>query len=407
MTNEEEDSLLLTGAQVICDLDPLTVIHDGAVGIRKDRIDWVGRGADAVAANYSRRITTTGTILPGLVDAHVHLAFDHRQADPVTHAVSLTEPELGRLISTNALGFLRSGVTTVRDLGSPAGSVVGFAEAVRTGAAMGPTIVASDQPVTRTDGHLWAFGKQIATVRDADRAVAGLAAAGAQVIKVMITGGRMTAGTSPEAVEFQPDLLTTVVARAHKEELPVAAHTLSTDGIQAAVAGQADTLEHCTFIEPDGTPCRDERVEELAALISDAGTFVCPTLNFEYDQRFPHPLEFEHRARWVRILSEHGARVILGNDTGIPGLAPEHYWGGIEALSMSGMSNEAVLKAATVAPAAALRVTNRTGSLAPGKQADLLIVDGDPLTDLSCLQSPPVVMAQGKLFEVAKDVVGA
>lgn len=395
MSRQPNESSLITADKVIISFDPVRVIADGGVGVRDGRIEWVGSLEQTPAQRYQQRLDVSGTILPGLIDAHVHLSFDSTQDDPVTHAVDLPPDALRATIADNAARLLRSGVTTVRDLGSPAGSALQFGASVEQGAATGPTVIASDQPLTRTRGHLWAFAKQIDSVHDADAAVADLVARGAKVIKVMVTGGRMTAGTCPEAVEFRPDLLATVVTRAHTEGVTVAAHTLATDGIRAAVAAGVDTIEHCTFIEPDGTPCSESSSAELAAQIADAGIYVCPTLNSVYDRENPHPIHFDQRAGWVRALFDHGAKIILGNDTGIPGLPPELYWGGLEALELAGMSPEAVLHAATHVPAAAMGIAGEAGTLAPGLRADLLAVDGDPLQDLRHLQKPTMVMARG------------
>ncbi|WP_052206965.1 amidohydrolase family protein [Sinomonas humi] len=391
MSKPAPESVLITAAQVITSFDPPGVLPNSAVGVRNGRIDWVGNRHEASPEKYQQHLDVGGTIMPGLIDAHVHLAFDSQEADPVAHAVSISPEALNGTIADNAARFLRSGVTTVRDLGSPPGTVLEFGRSVQNGFAAGPTVIASDHPLTRPRGHLWAFGGQVDTVRGADSAVSHLAAAGAKVIKVMVTGGRMTAGTSPVAVEFRPDLLSAVVARAHAEGLSVAAHSLCAEGVRAAVAAGVDTIEHGTFIEADGTPSPEARAMELARQIADAGTFVCPTLHDAH----PHPISFEQRGQWVRTLWEQGARIILGNDTGIPGLPPEQYWGGIHALEMAGMSREAVLHAATGMPALAMGISAEVGGLAVGMRADLLVVDGNPIADLRHLQRPTLVMARG------------
>lgn len=388
-------SVMITATEVITSFDPFRILSEASVGVRDGIIDWIGPRQEAAPDRYDQHLHVSGTLIPGLVDSHVHLAFDSTEADPVAHAIAISPAALRETIADNAVRFLRSGVTTVRDLGSPSGTVLNFGKEVAAGKAVGPTVIASDPPLTRQRGHLWSFGGQVDTVKDADSAVAQHAAAGAGVIKVMVTGGRMTAGTNPVAVEFRPELLSTVVRRAHAEGLSVAAHSLSADGVRAAVAAGVDTIEHGTFIEQDGSPCSEATSAELAHRIADAGTFMCPTLHHSHDKKHPHPINFEQRAGWVRMLWEAGARIILGNDTGIPGLPPEQYWGGLEALEMAGMNRKAVLHAATQVPALAMGISGQVGTLAAGMRADIAAFDNNPLTDLRQLANPSLVMARG------------
>src|SRR5690242_9429978 len=126
MSGHPADSVLVTATQVITSFDPLRVLPNAGVGVRDGRIDWVGPRQDASPDRYRQHLDVEGSILPGLIDSHVHLSFDSGVADPVAHALSLTPEALRETIADNAAGFLQAGVTTVRDLGSPPGVVLEF-----------------------------------------------------------------------------------------------------------------------------------------------------------------------------------------------------------------------------------------------------------------------------------------
>lgn len=391
---QAELSKLVTAARVITSLQPLNVITDGAVGIRDGRIDWVGPIAETRRGDYSQVIRVGGAVLPGLVDAHVHLCFDAGQEKPDGPLLGNNPEQLRQVILRNGSRLLASGVTSVRDLGSRAGSVLSVGTDIAHGRVTGPTVVAADQPLTRRRGHAWSYGMEIGSTAEATASVRLLAARGVGVVKVMITGGRMTLGTDPEAVEFPPTLLRAVVDTAHAEQLPVAAHCLSAAGIRAALTAGVDTLEHCTFIDLGGQACSEGDAVRLADAIADAGAYVCPTINVHYPGR--HPISFEQRLHWVRLLHRAGVRLIVGNDIGIPGLPPELYLGALLALEAAGMSRPEVLHAATALPAQAMGVERSVGTLRPGARADLVGVSGDPLSDLETLRKPTVVVARGR-----------
>lgn len=392
-------STLLFARRVISSFEPLVEVVDGAVGIRDGRIDWVGAAHAAQTANYDSILDLeTATVIPGLVDAHVHLTFNAAN-DPIADSLSQSLPQQLGVVLANAELFLQSGVTTVRDLGSARGSVLTARAAIESGAVVGPTLIAADQPLTRPQGHLWALGLEVGNELEAGKAIEDLASRGADVCKIMVTGGRMTPGTDPDAVEVDISLLTSMVEFAHAAGLTVAAHCLSTGGIKAAAEGGVDTIEHGTFIDP-GYLAHDERkTVEIAKRLAGAGIAVCPTLNTRHVNE--NPMSFEQRGRWVQLLHENGVSIIVGNDTGIPGLTPDLYAGGPEAIERAGLSRTAVLHAATAAPAIAMGRGSQVGTLDPGKRADLVALPGNPVDNLDHLSHPIAVIARGRAMNPA------
>ncbi len=387
-------STLVTTEKVITSFDPPSTIADAAIGVRDGLIDWVGPKDAAPVDRYEQIVRLPGTALPGLVDAHVHLSFDPDVADPISDALDSVRARVTQTIESNGRRFLERGVTTVRDLGSMRGVVLEAGRGLGKGRWLGPRIVAADQPITRPQGHAWRIGIQSDSVTSAQAAVRDLFDRGAGVVKIMVTGGRMTVGTDPLTVEFPSQLIAAVVDAAHDVGLSVAAHCLSVAGIRAALSAQVDSIEHGTFIGPNGLGCDEETVERLAQEIAQSGTYLCPTINADYPGR--HPIPFEQRLRWVNILHRAGVKVIVGNDTGIPGLPPDLYPGALRALESAGMNSAQVLHSATALASQALGLGRDSGTLAPGLAADLIVVEGDPLADLRVLSVPALVMVGGR-----------
>ncbi|MYU12129.1 amidohydrolase family protein [Streptomyces sp. SID8361] len=387
-------STLVTTDKVITSFDPPRTMAGAAIGVRDGLIDWVGPKDAAPADRYEQIVRLPGTALPGLVDAHVHLSFDPDVADPISDALDSVRARVTQTIESNGRRFLERGVTTVRDLGSMRGVVLEAGRGLGRGTWLGPRIVAADQPITRPQGHAWRIGIQSDSATSARAAVRDLFDRGAGAVKIMVTGGRMTVGTDPLSVEFPSHLIAAVVDAAHEVGLNVAAHCLSVAGIRAALSAQVDSIEHGTFISPNGLGCDEETVERLAQEIAQSGTYLCPTINADYPGR--HPIPFEQRLHWVSILHRVGVKVIVGNDTGIPGLPPDLYPGALRALESAGMSSAQVLHSATALACQALGLGRNSGTLAPGLAADLIVVEGDPLADLRALSAPALVMVGGR-----------
>jgi imidazolonepropionase-like amidohydrolase len=214
---------------------------------------------------------------------------------------------------------------------------------------------------------------------------------GADLIKVMSTGGFMTTGSAPWYAQFTARQLTVIVEEAARVGMPVAAHAHGTEGIRRAVAAGVSTLEHCSFVT-----ATNERVfdELLAAEIADRKIFVCPTINVN--------APYVERLAGIRVganakaMHELGVRIIAGTDAGIDNCPHHQYVGGLESMVKVGFRSADVLAFATTEAADALRVGDITGRLAPGYDADLIVVDGDPLADISALGSLRRVVARGR-----------
>ncbi|SDD34709.1 amidohydrolase family protein [Actinokineospora iranica] len=385
-------STLYTARQVLT--GDGAVIDDGAVLVEHGGITAVGPRA-GLSAPGARVVAWSGTLLPGLIDAHVHLGLD-AGPDPLARVLRERPNRQLLLMARNARELLSAGVTTARDLGSLGLLATDLRDAVAAGTLRGPRLLVANRPLTRPRGHCWHFGGGSATPDDLLRLIRTQDAAGTDVVKVMVTGGNSTPGSRSWQTQFSRADLSLIVAEARRLGRPVAAHAHGADGIRLAVECGVDTLEHCTWQTESGF---DGYSAALADQIARAGIAVCATFN---PRLAAHPEFAERRRQVVTDMRERGVRFISGTDAGVAGTPHRDHAAALLAMAGYGFTPAEVIRAATADAATALGVGDRTGSLAPGKDADLLLVDADPLTDLTALRDPALVVTRGVEFHPDK-----
>jgi imidazolonepropionase-like amidohydrolase len=336
------------------------------------------------------------TLLPGLVDAHVHLCGD---AGPTAldRFPEQSDADLDAIIRTSLAAQLAAGVTTVRDLGDARWAVADR----HRGHLTGLTVVASGPPITSRDGHCAGMGGECSGRDGLRRAVRDRVAHGVDVVKVMTSGGLMTAGTDVMTCQFTPDELRTLVDEAHRAGLPVTAHAHGVPAVQQCLDARVDGIEHCTCMTPQGL----RMPAGLADAIAAAGIPVCPTLAQLPGAVTPPRIQafldrigmsWEDRFRQVGELHRAGVVLVGGVDAGISPAKPHGLlWENLAELVTAGLSSTEALAAGTSVAARAVGLGERTGRLAPGLAADLLAVGGDPLADIAALRDVRLVVAQG------------
>jgi imidazolonepropionase-like amidohydrolase len=374
------------------------VLADGAVLVRDGVIADTGprREVESRApAGIPRHDHPDGTLLPGLVDAHVHLALD-AGPDPVTALCEADDATVAKGIAERARGLLDAGVTTVRDLGDRNGLVAEFRDAVRARRLPGPRVLTAGTPVTGPGGHCWFLGGEVSG-EDAVRAlIRRNVERGADLVKVMATGGGITRGGPPIwAPQFTAAELRVVVEEAARAGLPVAAHAHGTEGIVAAVAAGVSTIEHCTWIDREGFRLLDDVVDEIAA----RGIRVCPAASPDwrgFAERFGSE-RAEEMFGGIRRMRRRGVRLLAGTDAGVSRAVFDDFVSSLEFFAHLGCAPAEIVDLATCEAAEALGLRDVTGRLLPGLRADLLVVGGDPLSDLQALRRVRLVMADGRV----------
>ena len=363
--------------------DPVVVIEDSTI---------VGVGSGGKAPEGASVVDLPGaTLLPGLVDTHVHLAFD-ASADPVASLAGRQDGEVLEAMARAGQAALRGGVTTVRDLGDR-----GYLSLGLRGREDLPTIVAAGPPITTPGGHCHYLGGTAApTIEGVRAAVRERAARAVDVIKIMASGGNLTPGSREELAQFPPEVLSAAVDEAHRLGLPVTAHAHAVDAIADAVAAGVDGLEHVTFWTEDGV----DAPAHLIQLIADQRIVVGATVGMVPVPGMARPPAVAARIPGIiastRRLYEAGAPMVAGTDAGIAPVKPHDVVRHAPAmLRRLGFGQAEALRAITFAAAAVCGLGHRKGRIAPGFDADILAVDGDPITDPEALHRIRAVYARG------------
>jgi imidazolonepropionase-like amidohydrolase len=341
------------------------------------------------------------TLLPGLIDTHVHLCGDSGLG-ALDRLPTFSDEELNAVIEDALCVHLAAGVTTVRDLGDRRWAVVDWRDRNQATTAA-PTVLASGPPITSPRGHCWNMGGEAQGAHALRRAVRERAERGVDIVKIMASGGANTQGTDATRPQFTVEELRVVVDEAHAAGLGVTAHAHPLTAIRDALAAGVDAIEHCTFITATGIQVPDRVVAALA----ESAIPVCPTLGAAPGV-IPSPavLEFKRkagltdqaRAQTVGRLHRAGVRLVSGSDGGITpgkrhGILPE----AVSVLVDGGVSPSDALASATARAAVACGVGDRKGRVAAGFDADLLIVEGDPIADIGALRRVDAVYVGGQL----------
>lgn len=351
--------------------------------------------------------TYDGTLLTGLIDTHVHLVADGSMGG-LERSADLSDDDLDAVIDAMLLRQAAAGVTTVRDLGDVRYRSLAARDAQRPGR---PRVRCAGPPLTIPDGHCHFLGGAVVGTEAVVAAVAERAQRGADVVKVMASGGMLTPNSDIMGVQFSPEELATAVRATHDAGLPIVAHAHSLAGVEHALDAGVDGIEHFTCLTDAGMTTSDE----LLARVAVAGVVVCSTLGTDVSKLPPFDTlppviqdliktlgltgDGSQRGRdeQVRRAREHGVAVVTGTDAGV---TPSKYhgiaWLAVLQLTDSGYSLEEALATATSYAARVLGLENVTGRLAPGLAADLLVTDGDLRGDPTSLSRPAAVWVRGE-----------
>jgi imidazolonepropionase-like amidohydrolase len=392
-------------------------VADAAILIDGPTIAWAGPASalppDRAVAGDSLDFPGA-TTLPGFVDAHAHFSL-FADGRPYEAMAAETDELMALAGAKNAWVHLASGITTARDNGGRNRIVFDLREAIERGFVEGPRLLVSGRPITRTGGHFhWCNGTADGEepIRETVRR---LVAEGADHIKIMASGGG-TAGTDPGRASYSSSELRAAVETAHGLSRPTTAHCRASESMSRSIESGVDCMEHGEFLDPDGEMRFDR---ELAGRLVDSGMYLSPTMAAsgwdtilrlrhrretaaltEEEERALAAAESETRTRveHIGLLIEMGLgpRIVAGTDAGCFDFSFGHMDYSIELLVAAGMSVMEAIVASTRVSAIACGVGDLVGSVEAGKRADVLVVDGDPLSDLGALSRVRAVFKDGR-----------
>ena len=355
------------------------------------------------------------SVLPGLIDSHVHLTSDTGGIAGQLEGVTLSPAAQAFDAWENGMKTLNAGFTTVRNLGDGDGAVMALRDAVKDGQVMGPRILDAAASISVSSGHMDGslgfrdelrpfFRQEGNTCDGADdcrRAVRQQVARGADLIKLATTGGvnsRIGAGLGRQMFE---DEAYAIVETAKLFGKKVAAHAHGADGIRLALEAGVSSIEHGTILDP-------ETIEAFVA----SGAYYVPTLStvngyierieanadaYEPDVRAKIEWRIGITGKSLEVLHPKGVPIAFGTDAGVSkhGRNADEF----ELLVRFGLTPMEAIEAATVNAADLLGITETAGTLEPGKSADIIAVKGDPLADIKVLKAVSFVMVRGEVVK--------
>jgi imidazolonepropionase-like amidohydrolase len=391
-------------------VDPASgrVLTDQVILVRAGKILAMGAPgavqtpADAVLIDLSH-----ATVLPGLIDVHVHLTFNPEDSGPKSLMISTPEEAINGV--ANARKTLMAGFTTVRNVGAGGFTDVALRDAINAGKVEGPRLQVSGPPLGATGGHAdenllpFEFHFKDEGVADGPWALRAKVRQnfkyGADLIKFMGSGGVLSHGDSVGGQQLTQEEMNAIVEEAHMWGKKVAVHDHGTEAIKTAIRAGADTIEHASLIDDEGIKMAKARGTWLDMDIYDDDYILA-----EGAKNGVEPASMDKERQVGRLQRENfrkalkaGCKMGFATDAGVY----PHGWNAKQLKTMTdwGMTPMQAIASATVSDAEIMGWGDRVGRLAPGYDADIIAVDGDPIADITLMQHVSFVMKDGVVYK--------
>lgn len=376
-----------------------------AVLVEQGRIAAVGAGAE-LAPRADRMLELDARwVAPGFVDTHVHMTGTGTVDAPAGMAREPREVLLLRA-AENARRALAEGITTMRDCGARADVIFPFRDAAGQRIVPAPNLLACGGALTRTGGHGHWWGLEADSDDEVRKCVRAQSKAGADSLKVMVDGGIDLGRHTPGLLYFDADALRVAVQEASDWGMRVAAHCLTAAGVRAAVTAGVTSVEHAIFYELADDATRYDPA--VGAAMAERGIYASPGPAFAYEvltnpaaaTAFPRNARlFDQRLEDDARLHQQGVALVASTDAGWYA-TPFGQFARVAELFVDrvGLSAAEAFAACTRVAAESLGIGDRTGSLAVGKDADLVVLDGDPTRDVTAMRSPRLTMVRGRVL---------
>lgn len=359
-----------------------------------------------------------GYLMPGLINMHVHLAGNGKPQKKQRDNEALTKKLMGsalsravtyRVVAGYAKTELMSGVTTIRTVGGLGDFDTRLRDEIADGKRVGPRILAANRGISVPGGHM--AGSVAVAADSIEAALAQIEQSekeNVDLIKLMITGGVLDAKEKgvPGELKMAPEMVKAVCEKAHKKGYKVAAHVESPEGVKVALANGVDSIEHGAKAD-----------EEMIRLFQEHKAFLCTTIspalpyalfdrsvsNASEVEQYNGNVVFEGIISCAKAALENGIPVVLGNDVGCPWITQYDFWRELYYFQKYvGVSNSFALYTATGRSAELAGIGDITGTITPGKCADMIVTEGNPLEDLRYLRHVRMVVARGNMIRNPK-----
>jgi imidazolonepropionase-like amidohydrolase len=390
------------------------VLSEHTIVVRENRIQALTKGYLAPSDGDTVVDLREHTVLPGLMDMHTHLSFQHGGPSTYLERFRLNGADYALKAANYARLTLEAGFTTVRNLGDAHDETVALRNAINKGIAVGPRIYTAAGSIATTGGHAdptngfaqhlrgdpHAIDGVVNGVAEARKSVRQRYKDGADLIKITATGGVLSMAKSGQNPQFMDDELRAIVDTARDYEMTVAVHAHGKEGMLRAIKAGVDSIEHGTYMDT-----------EVMEAMKAAGTYYVPTVtagNFvaekaKIDGYFPEVVRPKAAAIGPIIQSTFGkayaagVKIAYGTDSGVS----PHGENAVEFRLMveAGMPPHEAILSATATTAELLRIDDVLGTITPGKLADIVAVKGDPMQDIRLLENIQFVMKDGVIYK--------
>ena len=383
--------------------------------------------ADKIPAGCEMVDLQGGYLMPGLINMHVHLAGNGKPQKKQRDNEALTKKLMGsalsravtyRVVAGFAKTELMSGVTTIRTVGGLGDFDTRLRDEIADGKRVGPRILAANRGISVPGGHM--AGSVAVAADSIEAALAQIEQSekeNVDLIKLMITGGVLDAKAKgvPGELKMAPEMVKAVCEKAHKKGYKVAAHVESPEGVKVALANGVDSIEHGAKAD-----------EEMIRLFQEHKAFLCTTIspalpyalfdrsvsNASEVEQYNGNIVFDGIISCAKAALENAIPVVLGNDVGCPWITQYDFWRELYYFQKYvGVSNSFALYTATGRSAELAGIGDITGTITPGKCADMIVTEGNPLEDLRYLRRVRMVVARGNMIRDPKvkinETVGA
>lgn len=374
--------------------------------------------ADKIPAGCEMVDLQGGYLMPGLINMHVHLAGNGKPQKKQRDNEALTKKLMGsalsravtyRVVAGFAKTELMSGVTTIRTVGGLGDFDTRLRDEIADGKRVGPRILAANRGISVPGGHM--AGSVAVAADSIEAALAQIEQSekeNVDLIKLMITGGVLDAKAKgvPGELKMAPEMVKAVCEKAHKKGYKVAAHVESPEGVKVALANGVDSIEHGAKAD-----------EEMIRLFQEHKAFLCTTIspalpyalfdrsvsNASEVEQYNGNIVFDGIISCAKAALENGIPVVLGNDVGCPWITQYDFWRELYYFQKYvGVSNSFALYTATGRSAELAGIGDITGTITPGKYADMIVTEGNPLEDLRYLRHVRMVVARGNMIRDPK-----